>query len=168
MAKTHSPKIDALLSSWLTLARRFRKTVIFLWTGLAILGLWLSISFLGINTDTSDMIDETVPYRVAQANLEEVFPDLNNQILIIIRAQRSDELDIFSSNFAQALRRSDKVHRVSHPASDPFFQKNGLLYLETEALENQLTQLTEAAPLIERLTLSPKIETLFDLSLIHI
>ena len=162
MAKTHSPKIDALLWTWLTLARRFRKTIIFLWAGLAILGLWLSISLLGINTDTSDMIHESVPYRVAQAEFEKAFPDLNDQILIIIQSDRADELDIYSSDFAQALRNSDKVSGVSHAASDPFFAKNGLLYLETGALEDQLTQLTEAAPLIERLTLSPKIETLFD------
>ena len=162
MAKTHSPKIDALLWSWLTIARRFRKTIIFLWATFAIIGLWLSVSLLGVNTDTSDMIDESVPYRVAQAEFEKAFPDLNDQILIIIRANRSDELDIYSSDFAQALRDSDKVRGVSHAASDPFFAKNGLLYLETEALEDQLTQLTEAAPLIERLTLSPKIETLFD------
>jgi len=37
-----------------------------------------------------------------------------------------------------------------------------MLYLETDELEDQLSQLTEAAPLIERLTLSPKSGTLFE------
>jgi len=161
-AKSHSPKIEALLLSWVTFARRCRNLVILVWFGLAALGLWLSISLLGINTDTSDMIDASAPYRVAQSEFEAAFPDLNDQILIIIQTDNQDELDIFSAAMAEELRQSDIVRSVSHPASDPFFQKNGLLYLETEELEMQLTQLSEAAPLIERLNLSPKLDTLFD------
>lgn len=162
MAKSHNLKLDALLWSWLTFARRFRNFIILLWLSLAAAGLWLSVSFLGVNTDTSDMIDSSVPYRVAESKFEAAFPNLNDQILIIIRADNRDELDIFSASMATALRSSDLIQSVSHPQSDPFFQKNGLLYLETDKLEAQLAQLSEAAPLIERLNLSPRIDTLFD------
>ena len=160
--KTHSPKIEALLWSWMSFARKFRVGIIVFWTVLAALGVWLSATFLGINTDTSDMIDEQVPYRVAQSEFETAFPDINNQILVIIRADSADALDIYSSELAKALDVSELTRSVTHLPSDPFFLKNGLLYLETDELESQLAQLTEAAPLIERLTLSPKIETLFD------
>jgi len=161
-AKSHNPKIEALLSGYMRFARKFRVFVILFWCICAAIGAWLSASHLGINTDTSDMIDARVPYRVAQAEFEEAFPDINNQILVIIRAPTPDGLSIFSAAMSEALRKSELTKAVSHPPSDPFFEKNGLLYLETQALEDQLAQLTEAAPLIERLTLSPKIETLFE------
>jgi len=161
MPKSHSPKIEYLLWSWMSFARRFRVGVIIFWTVLAALGVWLSVSFLGINTDTSDMIDANAPYRVAQSEFETAFPDINNQILVIVKAQSADALDIYSSAMAKSLNDSELTRSVTHLPSDPFFQKNGLLYLETDELEAQLAQLTEAAPLIERLTTSPKIETLF-------
>ena len=145
------------------LARLNRIRFLAFWFSLAGLGLWLSLSFLGVNTNTSEMIDPDVPYRVAQAKFEQAFPDSNDQILVIIRADSPDGLDIFSAELAAAFETSDLVRSVSHPPSDLFFQKNGLLYLETDALESQLAQLTEAAPLIERLTLSPKTDTLFDI-----
>ena len=152
-AKTHSPKIEALLWSWLTFARRFRFAIIAFWLALAAIGLFLSLTSLGVNTDTSDMIDEGVPYRVAQSEFETAFPDINDQILVIVRADSPDALDIYSADLAAALKNSELVRAVSHPPSDPFFHKNGLLYLETDELEAQLAQLSEAAPLIERLSL---------------
>lgn len=144
------------------LARLNRIPFLTFWISLAGLGLWLSLSLLGVNTDTSEMIDPNAPYRVAQAKFEQAFPNINDQILVVIRADSPDGLDIFSSELAAAFKTSELVRSVSHPPSDIFFQKNGLLYLETDVLESQLAQLTEAAPLIERLTLSPTTDTLFE------
>ena len=162
MAKSHNPKIEALLGSWMRFARRLRGPVILFWFVLAAIGFWLSASLLGVNTDTSEMIDASVPYRVAQTEFEKSFPNINAQILVIVRAESADAMSIYSEDLAQALSQSEHVKDVTHLPSDPFFQKNGLLYLETNELEDQLSQLSEAAPLIERLALSPKTETLFD------
>ena len=162
MAKGHNPHIEFGFGLWLRMARRFRVGVIAFWCVMAALGLWLSLSLLGVNTDTSDMIDERAPYRLAQAEFEAAFPGLNDQILLIIQSDSPDGLSIYSQELTQALSQSDQVREVSHPPSDPFFQKNGLLYLETDALEDQLAQLSEAAPLIERLSQSPTNQTLFE------
>ena len=163
MSKSHNLKIEAILWRWMRLARLNRIPFLAFWITLAGLGLWLSLSFLGVNTNTSEMIDPDVPYRVAQTKFEQAFPDTNDQILVIIRADSPDGLDVFSAELAATLKTSELVRSVSHPPSDLFFQKNGLLYLEIDALESQLAQLTEAAPLIERLTLSPTTDTLFEI-----
>jgi len=162
MAKSHNPKIEALLGSWMRFSRRFRAPVIAFWFLLAAIGFWLSASLLGVNTDTSEMIDASVPYRVAQTEFEKAFPDINAQILLIIRADSADALSIYSQDLAASLKQAENVQDVTHLPSDPFFQKNGLLYLETNELEDQLSQLTEAAPLIERLAISPNTGTLFE------
>ena len=162
MAKSHNPKIEALLGSWMRFSRRFRAPVIAFWFLLAAIGFWLSASLLGVNTDTSEMIDASVPYRVAQTEFEKAFPDINAQILLIIRADSADALSIYSQDLATSLKQAENVQDVTHLPSDPFFQKNGLLYLETNELEDQLSQLTEAAPLIERLAICPNTGTLFE------
>ena len=162
MAKSHNPKIEALLGSWMRFSRRFRAPVIAFWFLLAAIGFWLSASLLGVNTDTSEMIDASLPYRVAQTEFEKAFPDINAQILLIIRADSADALSIYSQDLTASLKQAENVQDVTHLPSDPFFQKNGLLYLETNELEDQLSQLTEAAPLIERLAISPNTGTLFE------
>ena len=63
MSKSHNPKIEALLWRWMRLARLNRIRFLAFWFSLAGLGLWLSLSFLGVNTNTSEMIDPNVPYR---------------------------------------------------------------------------------------------------------
>ena len=96
MAKSHNPRIEALLWRWMSFARSFRAPVILFWFVLAAIGFWLSATLLGVNTDTSEMIDENVPYRVAQTEFENTFPDINAQILLIVRADSADALSIYS------------------------------------------------------------------------
>ena len=104
MSKSHNPRIEALLWRWMRLACLNRIPLLALWITLAGLGLGLSLSFLGVNTDTSEMIDPDVPYRVAQAKFEQAFPDANNQILVIIRADSPDGLDLSLIHISEPTR----------------------------------------------------------------
>lgn len=155
--------LEAGLWRWMRFAGQHRKIVIGGWLILAIIGLCLAVTRLGINADTSQMISEHVSYRQDEIKFEKAFPDLNEQVLILVRADTADEADIFASQLAEKLR-ADKAHVKSlyAPAIDPFFQRNGLLYLSVSELETQLAQLTQAAPLIERLSLDPTLPSFFD------
>ncbi len=154
--------LEAALSKWLRFSRQYRIAVIAIWSVLALIGCGLAVSLLGINTDTSDMIDANAPYRQDQIAYETVFPQADNEILVLIRADSPDAVDLFTENLSRSLSDTQDVNSIFNPELDPFFQRNGLLFLDTEELETTLTQLTEAAPLIERLTLDPSLPSLFD------
>jgi len=155
--------IEGALANWLRFSRKNRLAVISIWGMLAAIGCWLAVSLLGINTDTSQMIDADAPYRQDQIAFESAFPQFENQILILVRAESPDAVDLFAGQLGDKLRDQPQyVKSVFSPALDPFFQQNGLLFLDIKDLETTLTQLSEAAPLIERLTLNPSLPSLFD------
>lgn len=155
--------IEFCLARWLSFARKFRGFVICAWAALAVLFGAFAVNQLGINTDTSDMIDPDAPYRIDQAAFETVFPKFGDQILILVRADTPDAADAFGQALGQELRlQTDYIRSVYSPALDPFFQENGLLFLDISELEGRVEKLSQAAPLIERLTLNPSLPSLFD------
>lgn len=154
--------IEGALSNWLRIARHYRARVISFWLIMAAIGGALAATFLGINTDTSEMISANVPYRQDQMAFEAVFPQFNDEVLVLIRADSPDAADLFTQHLAKRLNDPKYVHGLFNAELDPFFQKNGLLFLDIDVLETTLAQLTEAAPLIERLTLNPTLPAFFD------
>ena len=155
-------RIEAGFNQWLRFARKYRTFVIIAWIIAAIFGASIAANRLSINTDTSEMIDAATPYRQDQIAYQAIFPQATDEILVLIRADSPDAADLFTEKLSKNLNESNLVNSVFNPELDPFFQKNGLLFLDTQELESTLAQLTEAAPLIERLTLNPSLPSLFD------
>nr|WP_305888844.1 MMPL family transporter [Parvularcula maris] len=108
------------------------------------------------------MIDPSAPFRVAATKLKSAFPDLDDQVVVLIRSGTADEAKAFTESLAERLRDDENVESLLAPPAEPFFQENGLLFLETTELEDLLARLTNAAPLIERLGPDPTLATLFD------
>jgi len=154
--------LDSLLWRLISTARSHRVLTLLFWTLVTVLAAWQVATRLSINTDSSDMISPDAPFRVAASALKEEFPDLNDQVLVIVQAGTPDEATAFTDELAERLSGRDEVASILAPPSEPFFQTNGLLFLEIEELEDLLAKLTNAAPLIERLGPDPSVATLFD------
>jgi hypothetical protein len=123
---------------------------------------WYAAGNLKVNTDTSEMLDPALPFQKNAAELRRAFPQIKNDLVIIVKAPTLDEADAFAGALYEKLAASPKtVSAVFAPAEDPFFRKNGLLYLETSEAESRLTQLSKASSLIETLIKSPYADTLF-------
>ena len=156
---------------------RLVEHVLINWTGLARrLGLLLVVAFLAatglagvyaakhlkVNTDTSAMIDPSLPFQVRAAELKEAFPDIKNDLAIIVRAKTFDEAEAYAAALRERLlARDDFFTSVFSPSAEPFFLENGLLYLSESDLEERLAQLTRASGLIETLVKAPTIGVLF-------
>ncbi|MEM7518053.1 MAG: MMPL family transporter, partial [Planctomycetota bacterium] len=154
--------LDALLWRLIAFARKRRFIVFVFWALMAALSVWQVATRLAINTDSSDMISPDAPFRVAASKLNAAFPDLSDQVLIIVRSGTPDEASAFTEALAEKLAARDEVASILAPPSEPFFKENGLLFLEVEELEDLLAKLTNAAPLIERLGPDPTLATLLD------
>ncbi|MEP1231109.1 MAG: MMPL family transporter [Litorimonas sp.] len=155
-------RLEAGFNLWLRFAQKYRFFILATWVIAAIIAGVIAAGNLSINTDTSEMIDAKTPYRQDQIAYQAIFPQTSDEILVLIRADSPDAADFFTDKLTQSLSQSKHIKSIFNPELDPFFQKNGLLFLSTEELETTLAQLTEAAPLIERLTLTPTLPSLFD------
>lgn len=156
------PFLEALLWGLIAFARRRPVTVCLFWLVMSGLAVWQVGTRLTINTDSSDMISPDAPFRVAASELKAAFPDLDDQVLVVVRASTPDGASAFTEELAGRLSGRDEVRAILAPPSEPFFKENGLLFLEVEELESLLAKLTNAAPLIERLGPDPTLGTLFD------
>ncbi len=154
--------IEFLLLLWTAAARRASWLVVTTFVvGTVMAGLY-AVQNLKVNTDTSAMLDPDLAFQQKAADLKKAFPQIKEDLLVVVRAPTLDEADGFTSALANRLKqREDLFTGVFAPAEDPFFLNNGLLYLETEALEDRLSQMTSAADLIETLITSPTAETFF-------
>ncbi|MEM0984653.1 MAG: MMPL family transporter [Pseudomonadota bacterium] len=128
----------------------------------ALIGLALAANFLGVNSDTSKMVSPELDYRKANLALNDAFPEQEKQIVLVIRGRSPDEAAAFARLMTERLaERTDAVEAVFSPVSDPFFQQNGLLFLDLDELEQLLPRMSEAAPLIRRLGRDPELEDLY-------
>lgn len=154
--------IEILLCFWAQGARRLGRlvTAIFLIATLA--AGWYAVENLKVNTDTTDMLDANLPFQQRAQQLKDAFPQIKNELSIIVRAPTIDEADAFAQALHDRLnQRGDIVSGTYSAAQDPFFQNNGLLFLSESKLESQLSNLTRASGLIEDLINNPGIDNLF-------
>ncbi len=154
--------IETLLIRWADMARRGGVVL-----ALAIIALtgfagYYAATHLKVNTDTSSMLDPSLPFQVRAKELRDAFPQIKTDIIVIARAPTLDEADAYMADLRAAVAANEEAFTaVFAPAEEPFFAENGLLYLDEAELESRLTQLTKAAGLIETLIATPSLGALF-------
>lgn len=156
--------VEALLWRWMQVCINNPRTMLGVLLALCMIGFAIpAAGFLGINTDTSQMVSSSLPHRQAQIEFERAFPDEENRLAVIVRARSPDEADAFSEKLVGVLgARDDAISDIFAPNLDPFLTRNGLLYLESNELDETLGKMSQAAPIISRLGREPDLPSLYD------
>ncbi|MEL6324779.1 MAG: MMPL family transporter, partial [Pseudomonadota bacterium] len=153
--------IEGGLWVWMSAVMRRPRLTIFLLIVATIAGLYSAATGLGVNSDTSQMVSSHLDYRQAQMEFEETFSEEENRIALVVRARSEDEADAFTVRVSNVLReRTDVVTDVFAASVDPFLVRNGLLYLESDELDEILANISAAGPLIKRLGREPTLDRL--------
>ncbi|MBE0531887.1 MAG: MMPL family transporter [Rhodospirillales bacterium] len=119
---------------------------------------------VAINTDTEDMLSPDLPFQKYSREEDEAFPQLSDMIVVVIDGQTPDLADDAAIALAGRMRELPAVFRsVFDPAADPFFRRNGLLYLSTDELYALSDRLAEAQPFLGALWRDPSLRGLFDM-----
>lgn len=154
--------IEKVLIFWADTARKGGLALVILFAALTAAAGFYAAKNLKVNTDTSAMLSPDLDFQVRAKELREAFPDLKNDVAVIIRAPTLDEAEAFTAALrTRALNRPDQFASVYAPSADPFFRDNGLLYLDTDELERRLSQMSKASGLIETLIQAPTAGQLF-------
>ncbi|MEO1015827.1 MAG: MMPL family transporter [Pseudomonadota bacterium] len=156
-------QIEAALWFWIAAVRRRPRAAIAAVLTAALAGAALAATFLGINADTSRMVSSKLDYRQAQFDYLNAFPGVEDQFIVIARAPTPDAADAYARALVERLRaRTDVVRDVFAPVADPFFERNGLLYLSFDELDQTLARLSQASSLVRALGETPSLEQLYD------
>ncbi len=120
---------------------------------------------MGIDTDTAEMLSERLEWRQNFNEFRSTFPDRYKTILVVVDGrQRLAVVDV-ANRLRDAIDNDGKhFEAVYRPGSGEFFDRNGLLYLELEELEQLSDRLMTAQPLLGPLsadfTIGTFVETL--------
>lgn len=147
---------ESLLVGWAETARRMGAVLTFTVLVLAGLAGYYAATNLKVNTDTSSMLDPSLPFQQRAAELRDAFPEMKTDVIVLVRAPTLDETDAYVGALREfVLARPDDFTAVFAPSHEQFFRENGLLYLSESELESRLTQMSKASGLIETLIKSP-------------
>ena len=155
------PTVPRLFASLAELMHRSAAIVVALSVLTTIAAAWYAIEDLTIYTDTGSMIASDVPFRKDQDDFKSAFPQLTDVLLILVEAPTRGHANDVARALGSQLRSNEKLVRaVDFAGGDPFFRKNGLLYLDTDELERLSQRLAEAQPLLATLHGDPTLRGL--------
>ena len=117
---------------------------------------------LGMDTNLDHLLSFKEPWRQQQLAFDRAFPQFGDEVVAVVEAGDADAADDAAAALAARLaERKELFSRVVRPDADPFFRREGLLFLPPEELSAIAAQVIEAQPFIGSLAADPSLRGLF-------
>lgn len=101
---------------------------------------------LEVNTDEDSLFSEELPHRVIEIEYQEIFPNLYENIVILVDAQNAEEARAAAVALAARLEASPELFSSVHLPRGDFFDEHALLYMGTDELEDFADRLARVQP----------------------
>jgi uncharacterized protein len=116
-----------------------------------------------MDSRSEDLISANVPWRQREAAFDRAFPQRNNLTLVVIDGVTPERTQEAAAALRKALmQRPDIFPVVRDIQGEPFFAKNGLLYLPVNDVRETTAQLIAAQPFLGPLTADPSLRGIMD------
>ena len=151
-------------AGWTALIGRRARIVVGLWLTVVVASATFAATNLGINTSTADIISEEVPYRQNSLAFRADFPQFDDLLVIVVDAPTPEQAESAVDRLEARLReRTDLFDSVYDPAGEPFFRRNGLLFLDPETLTALADRIAGAQAFLASLAADPSLNGLWRL-----
>ncbi|MEZ0251216.1 MAG: MMPL family transporter [Methylobacteriaceae bacterium] len=125
---------------------------------LTIVGVAAAAHLFRINTDVERLIDPSVSWRKDEIAFEKAFPQRTNLVAAVIDGETPEIAEEAAARFAEALKaHRSEIETVYRPDGGPFFDRNGLLLMSQEELEQTTQRLIEQQGLLGPLAADPSL-----------
>ncbi|MFZ1414712.1 MAG: MMPL family transporter [Defluviicoccus sp.] len=146
------------LAGWVAGIARWPRLVVLITLAACVVGVLHTASVLTINTSTLDMLAKDLPFRRNFDALDAAFPQDYRTILVVVESDAPDAAARRAVHIAAALAAgAPHVRSVFYPEADPFFSRNGLLYLGVGELQELVDRLSAAQPMLAALAAEPSL-----------
>ena len=123
---------------------------------------YYTTTHLYLDTDTTKMLDPNLPYRQLGVEFDRAFPQLDDLIVVVVESDTAERAEDVADELAGRLRKEPALYQsIYQPGKGPYFDQNGLLYLDTEDIWKLDERLTEAEPFLGTLSRDPSLRGLF-------
>ncbi|MDX1649275.1 MAG: hypothetical protein R3263_05410, partial [Myxococcota bacterium] len=121
---------------------------------------WATATRLRVDTNPDLMTSPDLPFRRAKAALEEAFPGLRENLVVVVEGEDPARTRRAAEALADRLQaRGALFPRVFLPGHGRFWRENGLLYLDLATLRRTATKVETGAPLLRALAARPQLST---------
>ncbi len=132
--------------------------------GLVLAGLsaWYASGHLGVSTDVDRLFSNSLGWKQRQVALNTEFPQFNDLIVAVVDGTTPEAAEVTAAALSAALSQ-DHAHftAVRQPDRSPYFDQEGLLFLDRAKLEPLLNQTIDAQPFLGQLVADPSARGLF-------
>ncbi len=153
----------ALLLKWVGFVRTNGALVLVAVFALAFFAMRYTVDNLSMNTDTEDMLSEELIWRKLDQEYERLFPQYDNNILIVVEAATPDQARDAAALLYERLQPEQALFEfVFYPHALAVFRESGLLYLDSGELQDLSDNLAEVQPFLARLARDPSLRGLLE------
>lgn len=153
MSHNSADLFEKALNWWSKKILRFSWLVILLFIAISAASVDYTINNLGINTDTSTLLSQDLPFQKNRIRWEQEFPQDADNILLVVDSPTAEQTSIAANELAKKLSGNQQLfEHVYIPDDNEFLKQQGLLYLETDELDDLATKLADAQPFIGHLS----------------
>lgn len=152
------------LAAWVLGIDRHAGTVLAL-TAVLLAGLVAyTVTHIGVNTDTAQMLSPDLPWQQTRLEYKEAFPQFDDNLVIVVQGDTPELAERGRERLLQALEeRGRHIESMYLPDGGAFMERHGLLYLSEDELDELATQLIRAQPFLGRLAEEPSLAAFADL-----
>src|SRR5688572_17789880 len=119
---------------------------------------WYTSQNFAINTDSEQLIDAKVGWRMRQARFDAAFPQKTNLTAVVIDGKTPELAESAAARLAEKLQANPQLFsNVRRPDGGAFFNQNGLLFLSLEEVRDTTQQLIKAQPFLGGLASDPSL-----------
>ena len=127
---------------------------------LGALSIWFAIGHFAMTTDTDQLLSKSLTWRKQQAAFDATFP-AQGQIVVVIDGQTPELAEQSAAALAGRLSGEGKLFTsVVRPDATTFWKQNGLLFLSTKAVQDNMAKLNQAQPFLGPLAADPSLRGL--------
>ena len=149
MSKHSAFQMDKFFFWWSTRVLRFAWLLIVLFVFLCAASLYYTVNNLGVNTDTSTLLSQDLPFQKNRIRWENAFPQDAATIIFVVEAPTAEQTSIAANILAKRIAENKQLFEYVYiPDDNAFLKQQGLLYLTPDKLENLSAKLIDAQPFI--------------------
>ena len=123
--------------------------------------LWLASARLAVTTDIDGLFSASLPWKRQEAELKRLLPQFNDLLVAVVEADSPEAADATAAGLLAALERDPHFRGARRPDASPYFDREGLLFLDTASLGRLLDQTIDAQPFLGQLAVDPSARGLF-------
>ncbi len=145
--------LAARMAAWVDGARQRARKVLAATALVSLVLAACTLALLGVDTRHTALLDEDLPFWRYYNDFASVFPILDEALLVVVDADTPGLARAATQSLAERLAaRPERFSRVYVPGGDPFFEKQALLYLSVDELEELSDDLAQIQPLLAELS----------------